>query len=115
MILTLTLLKITRYRVHYPDKQRSTFVYESQGHCSVADYFTFDIVDDILDCCVLNPDIILSDHLPIAIRYNGVCPVALLAAGVTKETKVKQLRWDHADLLSCYNTRPTMSFVLMNC
>jgi len=58
-----------------------------------------------LDYCALDPDINLSGHLPTtAIRCNHICPVASLAAGVTKEPKVKQLRWDHADLLSYYNS-----------
>jgi len=45
---------------------------------------------------VLDPDINLSDHVPIAIRCRCVCQ---FASGVAK-----QLRWDHADLLSYYST-----------
>jgi len=43
--------------------------------------------------CVLDPDVNLSDHLRVA-------NVDLFTTEVTQRPKVKQLRWDHADLLS---------------
>jgi len=105
----LTNHSLVRCDILYPNKQESTFVNEPLGHFSVIDYFISDMTEEILDYCVLDPDINLSDHLPIAIRCNCNYPFALSAAGVTKEPKVKQLRWDHADLLSYYNT--TMSLL----
>ena len=96
----------------YPNKQQSTFVNEPLGHSSVIDYFISDMAEEILDYCVLDPDINLSDHLPIAIRCNCIYPVASSAAEVKKEPKVKQLRWDHADLLSYYNTTMSLLYPL---
>jgi len=72
-----------------------------------------DTGDVIEDYCVLDPAINLSDHLPVVIRCRCVYMYSdcLPAAEATRAPKVKQLRWDHADLLQHYNTtvysRPT--------
>ena len=62
----------------YPNKQESTFVNEPLGHSSVIDYFISDMAEEILDYCVLDTDINLSDHLPIAIRIDATVITLLL-------------------------------------
>ena len=68
--------------------------------------------DDILDYCVLDPDINLSDHLPVAIQYKCTCQPVVSDTAVSNESKVKQLRWDHADLLSYNNTTMSLLYPL---
>jgi len=55
-------------------------VNESLGHSSVIDYFICDTGDDIVDYSVLDPEINLSDHLPVVIKckcvYSDCLPVA---------------------------------------
>jgi len=53
---------------------------------------------------VLDPEINLSDHLPAAIRCNCLCSNSTSASDLPYKPKVKQLRCDHADLLSYYST-----------
>jgi len=89
-----------------------TYVNESLGHSSVIDYFVCDNTGDILDYRVLDPDINLSDHLPIAIRCKSTKQPILLATNASPGSKVKQLRWDHADLLSYYNTTMCLLYPL---
>ena len=42
------------------------------------DYFISDMAEEILDYCVLDTDINLSDHLPIAIRIDATVITLLL-------------------------------------
>ena len=92
--------------------RQCTYVSESLGHSSVIDYFVCDNRGDILDYRVLDPDINLSDHLPIAIRCKSTSQPVLLATNASQESRVKQLRWDHADLLSYYNTTMCLLYPL---
>lgn len=101
-----------RCDVNFPDNRRPTYVNESLGHYTVIDYFVCDAIDDILDYCVLDPDINLSDHLPVAVRCKCKCSVDLFTTEATEKPKVKQLRWDHADLLSYYNTTMSLLYPL---
>ena len=68
--------------------------------------------DDMLEYCVLDLDINVPNHLPVAIRCNCNSPVASLTAGITKAQKVKQLRWDPAGLLSYYNVTMSLLYPL---
>ena len=52
----------------------------------------------------MDPDLNLSDHLPVAIRCKCISQPIMPATEVLQGSKVKQLRWDHADLLFYYNT-----------
>ena len=54
----------------------------------------------------MDPDLNLSDHLglPVALRCKCTCQPIMPATDVLQGSKVEQLRWDHADLLSYYNT-----------
>jgi len=81
-----------RCDVNFPDNRRPTYVNESLGHYTVIDYFVCDAIDDILDYCVLDPDINLSDHLPVAVRCKCKCSVDLFTTEATEKPKVKQLR-----------------------
>lgn len=86
--------------------KRNTYINEALNHQSMIDFFLStdkDIVSsfDVIDC-----NINLSDHEPITI--NCKCNIALLSPADTKEREidcmqVKQLRWDHADLISYCN------------
>ena len=51
---------------------------------------------------MLDPDINLSDHVPIAIRCRCVYDADSLAADAIDRPKVKTLRWDYADMLGYY-------------
>jgi len=108
----LTNNSLRRCDIQFPSRRQNTYVNESLGHCSVIDYFVSDASDGILDYCVLDPDINLSDHLPVAIRCKCTCQPVSSAAEVSKGSKVKQLRWDHADLLSYYNTTMSLLYPL---
>jgi len=77
---------------------------ESLGQCSIIEYFLCDADDVILDYCVLDPDLNLSDHLPVALRCKCFSQPIMPATEVLQGSIVKQLRWDHADLLFYYNT-----------
>ena len=88
----------------FSSQRQHTYVNESLGHCSVIDYFLCDADDVILDYCVLDPDLNLSDHLPVALRCKCTYQPVMPATDELQRSKVKQLRWDHADLLSYYNT-----------
>jgi len=63
-----------------------------------------DVAENILDYRVIEPDVNLSDHLPIVVRckytYSDSPPITELSP----KSKVKQLRWDLADLVSYYTT-----------
>ena len=85
-----------------------TYVNESLGHNSVIDYFVCDNNGEILDYCVLDPDI----NLSVAIRCKSTIQPVLLATDVSQGSRVKQLRWDHADLLSYYNTTMCLLYPL---
>jgi len=65
---------LVRCDAKFPDKGRQTYVNESLGHSSVIDYFICDAGDSILDYSVLDPEINLSDHLPVIIRCKCVYP-----------------------------------------
>ena len=96
----------------FPGKAKPTYVNESQGHSSVIDYFVCDCVNSILDYCVLDPDINLSDHVPIAIRCRCVYDADSLAADATDRPKVKTLCWDYADMLGYYATTMRLLYPL---
>ena len=103
---------LARCDVRYPDKVQATYVSESLGHCSAIDYFVCDAVDTVLDYCVLDPDINFSDHLPISIRCKCTCRVIPSVTVDFNRHRVKQLRWDHADLLSYYSTTRCLLYPL---
>ena len=74
-----------------------------------------DTGDVIENYCVLDPAINLSDHLPVVIRCRYVYMYSdCLPAEATRAPKVKQLRWDHADLLQYYNTTMSLLYPLYN-
>lgn len=102
---------LRRCDVGFQDQSRSTYVNESLDHSSVIDYFVCNAVDSILDYSVLDPDINFSDHLPISICCKLTHPVLVVTKSI-KQQKVKQLRWDHADLLSYYNTTRNVLYPL---
>ena len=95
---------LVRCDLAFPASQRYTYVNEALGHSSHIDYFVSDTVNDITDYYVLDPDINLSDHLPVAVSCECLCSNITPASDVPHKSKVKQLRWDHADLLSYYST-----------
>jgi len=103
---------LVRGDANFSDKRRQTYVNESLGHSSVIDYFICDTGDDIVDYSVLDPEINLSDHLPVVIGYKCVYSDCLPVAEATHAPKVKQLRWDHADLLLYYNTTMNLLYPL---
>jgi len=98
----------------FSSQRQHTYVNESLGHCSVIDYFLCDADDVILDCCVLDPDLNLSDHLPVVLRCKCICQPIMPSTDVLQRSKVKQLRWDHADLLLYYNTTMHLLYPLYN-
>jgi len=105
---------LLRCDVNFPGNRRPTYFNESLSHCTVIDYFVCDAIDDILEYCVLHPDINLSDHLHVlvAVQCKCKCSVDLFTIEATEKPKVKQLRWDHADLLSYYNTTMNLQYPL---
>ena len=98
----------------FSSQRQYTYVNELQGHCSVIDYFLCDADDVILDCRVLDPDLNLSDHLPVVLRCKCICQPIMPSTDVLQRSKVKQLRWDHADLLLYYNTTMHLLYPLYN-
>jgi len=111
----LTNHSLCRCETDMPLRRLHTYVNEPLGHYSVIDYFVCDTARDILDYNVLDPDINLSDHRPVAVRCKlAHQPVTEVLEGDkgSKESKVKQLRWDHADLLSYYNSTMCMLYPL---
>ena len=65
---------LVRCDLAFPASQRYTYVNEALGHYSShIDYFVCDTVNDITDYYVLDPDINLSDHLPVAVRCECLC------------------------------------------
>jgi exonuclease III len=102
---------LNRCDVKFSVKQRNTYVNDALGHSSLIDYFISDLNDnDIIDYCVLDPDLNLSDHLPIAIQCKCLY---LSSPGVeSSQSRVKQLRWDKADLLSYYNATRCLLYPL---
>ena len=103
---------LVRCDLAFPASQRYTYVNEALGHSSHIDYFVCDTVNDITDYYVLDPDINLSDHLPVAVRCECLCSNITPASDVPLKSKVKQLRWDHADLLSYYSTTMNVLYPL---
>ena len=45
-------------------------------------------------------------------RCKSTCQPVLLATNVSQESRVKQLRWNHADLLSYHNTTMCLLYPL---
>ena len=95
---------LVRCDINFRNKQQSTYVNDALGHCSVIDYFVCDVVENIFDYRVLEPDVNLSDHLPIVVRCKYTYSDSPPTTELSPKSKVKQLRWDHADLMSYYNT-----------
>ena len=76
---------LSRCDISFSSRRQYTYVNESLGHSSVIDYFLCDNGGDILDYCVLDSDINLSDHLPVAIRCKCTSqPVLLRHWSITK-------------------------------
>ena len=77
--------------------QSPTYVNESLGQCSVIDYFFCEALNDILDYSVLDPDINLSDHVPIAIRCRCFCQADSAVADTAKKLNsyvgIMQICW----------------------
>ena len=105
-------LSMIRCDLMFPSRIRNTYVNESLGQSSLIDYFLCDVIDDVIDYCVIDPDINLSDHLPVTIRFRMVLPTSSSPKETANSSRVKQLRWDHGDLFSYYNTTMNMLYPL---
>jgi exonuclease III len=98
--------KLHRCDQHFVPSVRYTYSNDSLNHYRKLDYFVWDGIT-IKDFNILDPDINLSDHLPIFVR----CVVNVSEIKTKSNTKQRQdddhsvirLRWDHADLLAYYN------------
>jgi exonuclease III len=101
-----------RCDLKFPSRMQKTYVNESLGQSSTIDYFLCDVIDDIIDYTVVEPDINLSDHLPVTIRYNFISPASCCSTDDPHSSRVKRLRWDHADLLAYYSTTMNMLYPL---
>lgn len=82
-----------------------TYINHSLGHYSCIDYLFVTDETRLLCYDVIEPEVNLSDHLPIIINYTFNIPVMHQSSGVTNDCQrtVTQLRWDQADLLLYYN------------
>jgi len=101
---------LCRCETNMPLRRLRSYVNEPLGHYSVIDYFVCDAAMDILDNNVLDPDMNLSDRRPVAVRCKlAHQPVTEALEGVkgSKDSKVEQLRWDHA-----YNSTMCMLYPL---
>jgi len=69
-----------------------TYVNEALGHSSQIDYFVCDSINYITDFCVFEPNLNLSDHLPLAVHCNCEYKLASSASNAPQVSKVKQSR-----------------------
>jgi len=104
---------ISRYDLNRCDvlcnkTNKFTYVNDSLGHCSCIDYLLISDAAKLIDYDVIEPDVNLSDHLPIIATCMISKPTACNSSKIAGECQpIKQLRWDKADLLLYYNLTGT--------
>jgi hypothetical protein len=88
----------------YPSALKYTYINEALNHSSKIDFILVDDVN-VKSFDILEPNVNLSDHLPLlAVCGLNVKVVDSVASKskCEKET-VAQLRWDHADIIGYFN------------
>jgi len=78
----------------------ATYVNTALNHYSTIDYMLLSSPNNLIDFEVVDPDINFSDHLPILATVT--CQAEVKASNKSQASKITQLRWDHADLVSYY-------------
>ena len=91
----------------FPSQKVATYVNLSLDQCSHIDYILVSNVSDVTCFTVLDPDVNLSDHLPLFVELSFSC-TARPDLSERPECKAKtptqpQLRWDKADSGSYYS------------
>lgn len=85
---------------------KATYVNDALNHCSCIDYMLISSCDEIMHFDVLDPDINLSDHLPLLAVFKcdfaDVHNTAAAAAKHACDARPVHYRWDHADLSAYY-------------
>jgi exonuclease III len=80
-----------------------THANDALGHYSCIDYFLVSDDSKLLNYAVIEPDLNLSDHLPIAASFTFIAPTASHDKARNNTNSVVQLRWDQADLQLYYD------------
>jgi len=78
-----------------------THANDALGHYSCIDYFLVSDASKLLNYAVIEPDLNLSDHLPITACFTFIAPAACHEKA--RNNSVVQLRWDQADLQLYYD------------
>lgn len=90
----------------FPDQKCDTYVNEALGHSSQIDYILTCCPNDINNFMILDPDVNLSDHLPLSVTStlsSHIGSTNTLPSTEAVKRHQKQLRWDKADLCGYYN------------
>jgi len=82
--------------------KQNTYINDSLGHYSCLDYLLISDKTKLVDYDIVEPEVNLSDHLPISAKFLCSIKTRQNTASTSSPT-VTQLRWDRADLLSYYN------------
>ena len=96
----------------FPSRRQETYVNESLGQSSTIDFYVCDAIDDVIDYCVIEPEVNFSDHLPVAVRCKCPLLVDLVSNSRSSSSNVQHLRWDHGDLLSYYSSTMSLLYPL---
>jgi len=86
--------------------QKCTYVNEHLNHASTVDYCLCSDSSAVLAFNVLDPDLNLSDHLPllcICIEKSNFLNNVDKIQNTNEKSQTQQLRWDRADLRGYYN------------
>ena len=101
----------------FPGQGYATYINISLNQCSYIDYVLGSSSHDILDFMISDPDINLSDHLPIMVTLEISFDPAIAKKDAISKGPYPvqtQLRWDKADIMSYYyytgcNLEPIMN------
>jgi len=120
----MTTYKPYRCDLLFPDNRNATFFNDALGIESCIDYFIVSDACTMLSFKVMELDINMSDHRPVAVRLLCTFTAATVDSGNTPSQNdrshtdyVTYLRWDHADLelyrnITEYYLRSTYSDIL---
>ena len=107
---------LVRCDLNFSGHRKDTYINEALGSSSKIDYFVcqWDMIDEVDQYVVLDTGVNLSDHLPISIICKCIFLLRPVNNSPAANSKVKQLRWDKADLISYYRTTMTLLYPLYN-
>jgi len=92
---------LSRCDLSFPCQPDYTFIIDTRGQYSKLDYVTY--CDVKVNSFTVHDSVTnLSDHLPLIAVFE--CPINSPVECSAEQSKVKQLRWDHADISGYYNS-----------